>query len=143
MAGYVDKVLTRDERVLHSGHVSLWSLAVPIGLGFLLLVAFGLGLLFWAYAYIAYKTTEIAITNKRVIVKFGFIRRSTVEINIAKIESIQVHQGVLGRIFDFGTLVIAGAGDPQAPIPGISDPIGFRRAFVEAQEAALARQAGG
>lgn len=135
MASYVEGVLTKDERIVHIGHVSLWSLSFLILVGFLLLFAFGIGLIFWLVAYIRYKTTELAITNKRVIVKFGFISRRTIEININKIESIQVEQGILGRILNYGTLIVSGAGNPQAPIPGISDPIKFRKAFVEAQEA--------
>ena len=134
MTSYVDGALVKDEKILYLGHVSLWSLTILIILGFLLLIAFGLGLIFWLIAYIKYKTTELAITNKRVIAKFGFISRKTVELNINRVESIQVHQSILGRIFDFGTLVISGAGNPQAPIPGISDPMGFRKAFMEAQD---------
>ena len=139
MASYVEEVLTKDERVLHVGHPSLWSLWGLITLGGLLLFVFGLGLLFWLAAYVKYKTTELAITNKRVIAKFGFISRQTVELNIHKVESIQVDQTVLGRIFNYGTLVISGAGNPQAPIPGISNPMQFRKAFVEAQESPAAR----
>jgi hypothetical protein len=41
-----------------------------------------------------------------------------------------------GRIFNFGTLLIAGGGNPQAPIPGIANPLRFRQAFMEAQDAA-------
>lgn len=134
MASYVEGALIKDERVLYIGHISLWSLALPILLGFLLLFAFGLGLIFWLIAYVKYRTTELAITNKRVIAKFGFISRRTVELNINKVESIQVDQGILGRIFDFGTLLISGAGNPQAPIPGISKPMAFRKAFMEAQD---------
>lgn len=134
MTSYVEGALVKDEQVLYVGHISLWSLALPIILGFLLLFAFGLGLFFWLIAYIRYKTTELAITNRRVIAKFGFISRRTIELNIDKVESIQVDQGILGRIFDFGTLVISGAGNPQAPIAGISAPMAFRKAFVEAQD---------
>lgn len=136
MASYVEQVLTRDERVVHIGRISLWSLSLLLVGGLLLLPLFGIGLLLWGAAYIKYKTTELAITNKRVIAKFGFISRRTIEININKVESIQVDQGILGRIFNYGTLVVSGAGNPQAPIPGISDPIQFRKAFVEAQESA-------
>ena len=139
MTSYVEEVLTQDERVIHVGHISLWSLSLYIFLGFLLLLAFGLGLIFWLIAYIKYKTTELAITNKRVIAKFGFISRRTIEININKVESIQVDQTLLGRMFDYGTLLISGAGNPQAPIPGISQPIKFRKAFLEAQEGSPAR----
>jgi uncharacterized membrane protein YdbT with pleckstrin-like domain len=92
----------------------------------------GLGLL--GAAYVRLKSTELAVTNKRVIAKFGFIQRQTVELNIGKVESIQVHQGIFGRMFNYGSLVISGGGNPQAPVPGISNPLGFRKAFMEAQD---------
>jgi len=135
MSSYVEGALIKDERVVHVGNISLWSLWALLLGGFLLLPAFGLGLVFWIMAWVKYKTTELAITNKRVIAKFGFIRRSTIELNINKVESIQVDQSIGGRIFNFGTLIISGGGNPQAPIRGISDPLAFRRAFIEAQDA--------
>lgn len=135
MASYIDKALIKDERILYRGNISLWSLSFLIFVGVILLPV-GIGLIFLLVAYIRYKTTELAITNKRVIAKFGFISRRTVELNINKVESIQVEQGIAGRIFDYGSLVISGAGDPQAPIPGISDPMRFRKAFIEAQDGA-------
>ena len=136
MTSYVEGALVKDEKIVHLGHISLWSLWHLFALGLLLLPVFGVGLIFWVLAYVRYKTTELAITTKRVIVKHGFIRRRTVEININKVESIQVDQEILGRLFNFGTLVIAGAGDPQAPIAGISSPMAFRKAFIEAQDQA-------
>ena len=136
MASYIDGALIKDEKVIYTGHVSLWSLAPLIILGFLFLAAWGIGLTFWLVAFIRYKTTELAFTNKRVIAKFGFISRHTVELNISKVESIQVKQGILGRIFNFGTLIISGAGIPQAPILGISEPMAFRRSFMESQDQA-------
>ncbi|MFA5477977.1 MAG: PH domain-containing protein [Bacteroidales bacterium] len=134
MASYIEGALTKGEEVVYKGKVSIWSLAPSLLLGFILLPFYGLGLLFWAVAAIKYLTTELAITNKRVIAKFGLISRSTIEINIQRIESIQVNQGILGRIFNFGSIVVSGAGNPQAPIPGISSPLQFRREFVDTQE---------
>jgi uncharacterized membrane protein YdbT with pleckstrin-like domain len=136
MASYIESALIKDEKVIYTGRISLWSLAPLIVLGLSTVPFLGLGLIFWIMAFIRYKTTELAITNKRVIAKFGFISRQTIELNISKVESIQVNQGILGRIFNYGTLVISGAGNPQAPIPGISDPMSFRRAFMESQDAA-------
>ena len=136
MTSYVEGALVKDEAIVHVGHLSLWSMWHLLALGLLLLPAFGLGLIVWIVAYVRFKSTELAITTKRVIVKVGFIRRSTVEININKVESIQVDQGIVGRLFNFGTLVIAGAGTPQAPVAGISSPMDFRKAFIEAQERA-------
>lgn len=136
MSSYIQGTLIRDEKVIYEGKVSLWSLAPLIVLGFIFLAAAGLGVILWVAAAIKYKTTEVAFTNKRVIAKFGFISRKTVELHIAKVESMQVNQGILGRIFNFGTLIVSGAGNPQAPIPGISDPMSFRRAFMEHQDQA-------
>jgi uncharacterized membrane protein YdbT with pleckstrin-like domain len=137
MTSYVEGALIQDEKIVHIGHISKWSLWHLIALGILLLPVV-IGLFFLVQAYIRYKTTELAITTKRVIVKVGFIRRSTVEININKVESIQVDQSLLGRVFDFGTLVISGAGTAQAPLHGIAEPLAFRKAFIEAQERAAA-----
>ena len=134
MSSYVEGALVEGERIVHTGRISLWSLWHYIGLGILLLPLFGAGLIFLLIAWIQYQSTELAVTTKRVIVKHGFIRRRTVEINLNKAESIQVDQGVLGRVFDFGTLLIAGTGTSHAPLNGIADPMEFRRAFIEAQD---------
>ena len=134
MSSYVKDALVDGETIVHTGHISLWSLWHLILLGLVLLPLFGAGLILWAMAWVRYKTTELAITTRRVIVKVGLIRRSTIEININKVESIQVDQAILGRMFNFGTLVIAGAGSSQAPIAGISSPMAFRKAFIEAQD---------
>lgn len=134
MASYIEGALTQGEHIVHIGRISLWSQAGTLALGLLLLPLFGVGLIFWIVAWIRSRSTELAITNKRVIAKFGFVSRRTVEINLAKVESIQVDQSVIGRILDFGSLVIAGAGDAHAPIPHIADPMSFRQKFMEAQE---------
>ncbi|MGB4882907.1 MAG: PH domain-containing protein [Neisseria sp.] len=134
MASYVEGALTKGEQVIYQGKVSIWSLSPLIIIGLILFFVWGLGLLFWIAAAIKYFTTELAITNKRVIAKFGLVSRSTIEINLQKIESIQVNQGILGRILNYGSIVVSGAGNPQAPIPGISSPLQFRRAFVDTQE---------
>lgn len=135
MGSYVESNLIKNEKVQYEGKTSVWSLLPRIFLGLILLPFFGIGLLFWASAAITYYTTELAITNKRVIAKFGLIRRNTVEMNVSKVESIQVDQGILGRIFNFGSVLVSGAGDPKAPIPGISNPLQFRKLFFEVQEA--------
>lgn len=134
MSSYVEGALVKDELLVHSGHISLWSMWHLIALGVVLVPAFGLGFIFLIMAFVRYKSTELAVTTKRVIVKHGFIRRQTIEINLTKVESIQVDQGVVGRLFNFGTLVISGTGASHAPIRGISEPMGFRKAFIEAQE---------
>lgn len=134
MASYIESVLTTNEEIIHRAEVSMWAKTGEILIGLLLLPVFGVGLLVLLAVYLNKISTDLAITNKRVIAKFGFIRRSTIEINLHKIESIQVEQGLLGRIFNYGSLVVSGGGNPQAPIPGIRDPLAFRKAFMQAQE---------
>jgi uncharacterized membrane protein YdbT with pleckstrin-like domain len=134
MSSYAEGALVQDERIVHVGHISLWSLWHVIAAGVVLTPVFGVGLIFLGIAYVRYKSVELAVTTKRVIVKHGFIRRQTVEMNLNKVESIQVEQGVLGRLFNFGTLIVAGTGTSHAPLAGIADPMGFRKAFIEAQD---------
>ena len=134
MASYVEGALVKDEKVVHMGHISLWSLWHLIAIGVLLLPAFGVGLIVLVIAYVRYKSVELAVTTKRLIVKHGFVRRHTVEINLNRVESIQVEQGLLGRLFNFGTLIVSGTGTSHAPLAGIAEPMGFRKAFIEAQD---------
>lgn len=75
---------------------------------------------------IYYLTTELALTNKRVIAKFGWIQRNTIELSLARVESLTVNQSFFGRIFNFGTLTVNGIGGIQTPIPVIADPLRFR-----------------
>ncbi len=84
----------------------------------------------WVYSY----STELAVTDKRVIAKFGFIRRQTIELKHSKVESLQVNQGIMGRIFNFGSIKIIGSGGTTAPIPYISDPLKFRSAALTQEE---------
>jgi uncharacterized membrane protein YdbT with pleckstrin-like domain len=133
MSSYVDSVLISGETVLHRGRVSLWPHGWKILFGILLApVLIGIGLLIWVF--VIYRTTEIAITNKRIIAKSGFVSRSTTEINLPKVESLQVDQNVRGRIFNYGTIIVAGAGTPNLQIHGIKDPLSFRRHFMEATD---------
>lgn len=132
MSSYVDDVLIKDEAVQYRAKLSLWSFFWLIVLGLLLLPAFGLGLLLWIAAWLIYISTELAITNKRIIAKSGLIQRKTMEMFLEKIESIQVDQSVLGRIFNFGSITISGTGGDKSPIKNISDPIQFRKAFMGA-----------
>lgn len=76
-------------------------------------------------------TTELVITDKRVIVKWGLVRRGTIELQHAKVESLNVIQGVAGRLLDFGTLVVHGIGGAQQPFHHIAAPLNFRRALYQ------------
>ena len=74
---------------------------------------------------------EFAITNKRVIIKTGLISRRTIELNLSKIESVNVDQSILGRILGYGSLQIVGTGGTKEIFPNIQRPLTFRKKFQE------------
>ena len=136
---YIDESLVEGERILHRARISWWSQFWLVFLGLLLLVV-AVGLIFLIWAWIRVRSTEVAITNRRVIVKYGFVKRDTVEINLEKVEALKVEQGFMGRMLNYGTIVISGAGTSVAPIRDIADPLVFRRSFMEATNRPLTRQ---
>ena len=128
---YIDESLIEGETLLHRGRMSWWSQFWLIVLGVVTL-AVVVGLFLLVAAWIRMKSTEIAITNKRVIAKFGFIKRDTVEINLDKVEALRVEQGFIARMLNYGTVFMTGAGTSVAPMKNIADPLVFRRKFMEA-----------
>jgi hypothetical protein len=96
-------------------HVAWLLFLIPVGI--LLAAAVGV------------KTSELVITDRRVLIKVGFIRRHTFEMFISKIESVAVYQGMIGRIFDYGTVEIRGTGGSSESFATIAAPLQFRDAI--------------
>jgi uncharacterized membrane protein YdbT with pleckstrin-like domain len=133
MASYVDSTLLQGETVMYRARISLWSVGHLIFFGVLLLVV-GIGLIFLIWAWIRYKTTEFAVTDRRIIAKTGLISRSTVELFLDKVEALHVEQSVPGRLLDFGTVTIRGTGATLEPISNISAPLVLRKQFMQAAD---------
>jgi uncharacterized membrane protein YdbT with pleckstrin-like domain len=70
--------------------------------------------------------TEMAVTNKRVIVKSGLADRRTIELLLPRIESIAVEEPALGRILGYGTVIVRGTGGTPEVFPQIARPLEFR-----------------
>jgi len=99
-------------------------------LAFLILL---MGVFRYAQMMIVKMTTEIAVTNRRLVYKRGLVARYVGEMNIDRIEGVNVLQGVLGRIFNFGSVMVRGMGIGEVVLPPIADPIKFRRAIETAR----------
>jgi uncharacterized membrane protein YdbT with pleckstrin-like domain len=80
--------------------------------------------------------TEIAVTNRRVIYKKGLIRRQTNEMNMDKVESVQINQSILGRLFDYGDVTILGTGEGFETLRTIARPIELRNSITGTAHAA-------
>lgn len=132
MSSYINQILIDGEQVIYQARLSIWSQAALVLVGIVLLPAFGVGLLLLLWAWLLCKTTELAITNKRIISKSGIIQRTIMELRLDKIESIKVDQGIMGRILNFGSITIAGTGGDKTPIERIADPLQFQKHFMGA-----------
>lgn len=132
MSSYIDQILIDGEQVIYQARLSLWSQIVLILVGIILLPLFGLGLALLFWAWLVCRTTELAITNKRIISKSGIIQRTTMELRLDKIESIKVDQGLMGRMLNFGAITISGTGGDKTPIESIADPLQFQKYFMSA-----------
>jgi uncharacterized membrane protein YdbT with pleckstrin-like domain len=98
------------------------SLALRIAAAIFALLALSSGF----RAFIRRATTELAVTDQRVIYKAGMLARHTLEMNRGKVESVTVDQTLLGRIFGYGTIIVRGTGSTLEPIRNISNPLTFR-----------------
>ena len=154
---YIDRVLGEDESILHRGKIhwviyvrpamiSLIGMSVIgasplindpdagtlfIGVGMLFLL---LSALMWLIAWIERITTEISVTSRRFIIKYGLIWRSTSEMSAKRIESVEVDQSVTGRILNFGTLTARGTGTGLEPIRRVDSPLKLRNAIGQLQD---------
>lgn len=161
MMSYIDKTLMKNEKLLYyvRPHWIIFSTPVFWLLVTILLFIFGPNVVMGNYmigklpiyaivalftlllavitaisAVINYQTSEYGITNKRVLMKVGFIRRLSLEIYLQKIESVLVYQSISGRIFDYGSLTISGVGGSKDPFRNIPDPLLFRKKVQEQVE---------
>ena len=79
-----------------------------------------------AAGYFRRNATEMAVTNKRVIVKTGIADRRTVELLLSRIESVAVEEHPLGRILGYGTVIVRGIGGTPEVFQNIQHPLEFR-----------------
>jgi uncharacterized membrane protein YdbT with pleckstrin-like domain len=137
---YLKHVLQPGETVRYQGSVHWILYLPPIFLSVIGVVAaatgpvglmiaagcFAIALILALRAWFIRWTTEIAVTDLRVIYAQGFIQRRSVEVNMDKIESVDVDQSVLGRLLNYGTVTIHGTGTTLEPLRNVDRPIEFR-----------------
>lgn len=150
--GYVDTNLKPGERVTYRGAISWVIYLMPVMMmgfgaawaltgggdlasvgsipGLVLLIA---GVFAAGAGFIRKASSEFAVTTSRVIVKTGLLSRNTIEIQLAKVESIEVRQDILGRLLNYGTMTVVGTGGTKEPFAMIDDPLQFRHAVQALQ----------
>ncbi len=147
---YLKRVLQPGEQVRHVSSIH-WIVYWPgVAVALLAVVAYwlaGTRLLPGLWRYSAYGlalvavvllirqwfqwwVTEIAVTDRRVIYKKGFIRRQTNEMNMDKVESVKIDQSIIGRMLDFGDVAILGTGEGFETLRTIATPIELRNSIT-------------
>ena len=142
--GFIENSLLPNETVIHKAKPSIMALIGPLVLlvlgcmflytassdNVLLCISLFVGLLVVANmlrAFVQYITTEFAVTDRRVIAKTGGLRQNAVELQLKQIESVRVKQGILGRIFNYGSIIVTGSGGTSGKFPVISRPMELRK----------------
>ena len=94
----------------------------------------GAALVVLASAWLRRRSSEFAVTNKRVIIKLGVLNTRSIELLLPKIEGIEVTQSLSGRLFGYGEIIVTGSGGTREPFEGIQGPLDFRQAVQAATD---------
>jgi len=145
--GYVERNLLPEEHVVYRTRLHWLPYVMPVVImlagiaAFVILgkedgtktgaivgaIPFVVGFVIWFVRWIRVNTSEFAVTSKRVVVKLGIMHRRTLELLLRQVEAIEVEQGLMGRIFGYGTITLVGTGGTKEPFHGIAHPLEFRR----------------
>lgn len=143
-AKFASSSLLKDEKILYAAEWSYVYLALfpligfvcayhtDIALGIFVITLFFIAILA-ILMYFSIKKSELVITNRRIILKYGIILRKTFELPIDKWESLSVDETLLGRICNFGFVKICGTGASRAIAGPIENPFKIRDYFVKAK----------
>lgn len=155
--GYIESNLLKDEKLVYitaphwiifwNGSITVFfallvwmfaptGFAVPLTAHWTLRDFAGIALFlvgaYWLItAYIYYRTSEYAVTDRRVSIKVGWIERESLELLLDKVEGVLVDQSIPGRIFNYGAITIIGTGGTKDRFPYIPDPLLFRKKVQE------------
>ncbi len=101
--------------------------AMEIGAAVLAIAAIGT----FAYGVAKRNATEMAVTNRRVLIKTGMGSRRTLDLMLSRVESIGVEETFAGRMLGFGSVVVRGTGGTPESFVMIANPQEFRRSVQE------------
>lgn len=143
---YIDKTLLPDEKVIYRSHPH-WIVVFRSLMGLVLIAGFFmigirhtvliislfslLALAAFVSGLIVYYSSEFGITNKRVIMKSGFISRYAFENSLDRIEGVEISQSIMGRIFDYGSIRIRGVSGTNELFSAVRYPFRFRYKVLE------------
>ena len=138
---FLKKNLLVHERIVFSTKLN-WTLYVKSSIVILIrllvlldslfgLIVVFIGILSAVVTYFKIKTFEFAVTNKRILIRYGILRTRSFEIMLNKVEAIYVEQNIIGIMVNSGTMIIKGTGGSQNLLRNVDNPFQFRIALNE------------
>lgn len=151
--GYLESSLLPGERIVARAHLHpvVYARSIAVGLVGLVVMAanyawdlpllagavvIAAGGLLAVSPWIESRSSEFGVTDRRVVIKTGLVRRRTLEVLLRQIEAISVEQSVSGRLLNYGTVSLSGTGGVKETFHAIARPLEFRRA-IQAQSVTL------
>ncbi len=125
--GYINDSLSNGEEIkaLFKLH---WFSKIPMIIWIILSIpTFGVTLLLAIWEWLRLRSIEQGVTNKRVIFKKGIVSRKSEEMKISSVETVEIIQGIIGRIFGFGTVKVTGRGISDLIFKNINDPMDVKK----------------
>jgi len=150
---FIEKNLANNEKIVYKGNLHWW-----IYMKNILLIVFGviiinaaknnlgsgvggvlvmIALIGLVGAYMRSKSSEFVVTNRRIMLKTGVLRRKLVELQLNRAEGLSVDQGIIGRMFNFGSIIVTSGGVKEVFSP-IAKPYEFKKQVNNAIEESFA-----
>ncbi|MEO0982038.1 MAG: PH domain-containing protein [Pseudomonadota bacterium] len=129
---YIDKRLSDSEEVVHRGRFHWFNLVVTWA-ALIFLGIFLVGIFLFIVRMIRRATTEMAVTNRRVVMKTGLFNVKVDSLTLEAIESVQEEQGLLGRVLGYGRVSVCGKGDLHIDYPAMKQHHDFSKAIEHAR----------
>ncbi|MEO0982039.1 MAG: PH domain-containing protein [Pseudomonadota bacterium] len=130
--GYIDRQIADSEVIVHRGgyhwfhHAQAWAALILLGV-------FIIGIVIFAVIMIRIATTDFVVTDRRLILKRGFLAIEVESLALEAVETVRLHESVLGRLLAFGQLTVHGQGDEEIVLPVMARPSAFSAALEEAR----------
>jgi uncharacterized membrane protein YdbT with pleckstrin-like domain len=140
---YIDQSLAEGETIIRRGKwpIVFW---IAAWAALLLLGIIVVGVFIFLAAAIHMWTTDFAVTNRRVVLKRGWLNRRTQELAVESVEGVSLDQSLIARLFGYGRVIVTGTGEATIVFPPMAHPVAFRRSIESARaecgEVRLARE---
>lgn len=129
---YIDESLADGETIIQRGKwpgifwFGAWAALIVLGIAIV-------GIFIFISSVVKMRSTDFAVTNRRVILKTGWLNRHTQELAVESVEGVSLDQSFIARLFGYGRVIVTGTGEARIVFPPMANPVAFRRSIEAAR----------